>query len=212
MKKSFCRAGGMEFLWSSIMKRFVLVLTLTGLLLNGYAQTDSSLQVRLDHFFQLNHLKEIDRVLDYTYPKLFTIVPREQMKEVMKSTFENDELTVSMDSLKLIKTWPMLITKEGSFVQMEYTMIMRMQFKDMNSIDKPEEMATITSLLTLKYGEGNARYDSMQKQIVIFVKSPLLAIRDQLSPQWTFINFKKEDMITPMLLSKDILDKLSSQQ
>jgi|JI6StandDraft_1071083.scaffolds.fasta_scaffold54598_2 hypothetical protein len=194
------------------MKRFVLVLFLTSLLLSGYAQTDSSLQVRLDSFFHLNHLKEIDRVLDYTYPKLFTIVPREQMHEVMKSTFDNDEMTVTMDSLKLVKTYPMLNTEEGSFVQMEYTIIMRMQFKQTDSTDNPEQMATITSLLSLKYGEGNARYDSIQKQIVILVKSPLLAIRDRISPQWTFINFKKDDMITPMLLSKDILDKLSSQQ
>jgi len=195
-----------------MMKRFVLVLFLTSLLLSGYAQTDSSLQVRLDSFFHLNHLKDIDRVLDYTYPKLFTIVPREQMREVMESTFDNDEMSVTMDSLKLTKTYPMLITEEGSFVQMEYTMIMRMQFKQTDSTDNPEQMATITSLLTLKYGEGNARYDSIQKQIVIRVKSPLLAIRDRFSPQWTFINFKKDDMITPMLLSKEVLDKLSSQQ
>jgi len=139
------------------MKRFVLVLFLTGLLLSGYAQTDSSLQVRLDHFFQLNHLKDIDRVLDYTYPKLFTIVPREQMREVMKSTFDNDEMTVTMDSLKLVKTYPRLNTEEGSFVQMEYTMIMRMQFKLTDSTDNPEQMETMTSLLTYKYGEGNAR-------------------------------------------------------
>lgn len=130
----------------------------------------------------------------------------------MKNTFENEEMTISMDSLRLVKTWPMLSTPEGSFVQMEYSMIMRMQFKQMDSTDTPEKMETISSLLTMKYGAGNARYDSLLKQIIIFIQSPLLAIKDEISPQWTFINFKKEDMITPMLLSQDILDKLSKQQ
>lgn len=181
--------------------------------LNGYAQhPDSSFRVRLDSFFHLNHLQELDRVMDYTYPKLFTIVSREQMLGIMKNTFDNEEMTITLDSLKLTKTWPMLSTPEGSFVQMEYTMIMRMQLKQMDSTDTPEKMGTVSSLMEMKYGAGNARYDSLLKQIVINVRSPLLAIKDELSPQWTFMNFLKDEPITPMLLSRDILDKLSKQQ
>jgi hypothetical protein len=195
------------------MKRPLFSFLLIILFLNGYAQQpDSSFRVRLDSFFHLNHLQELDRVMDYTYPKLFTIVSREQMLEIMKSTFDNDEMTVTLDSLKLIKTWPMLSTPEGSFVQMEYSMIMRMQFKQMDSTDTPEKMGTVTSLMEMKYGAGNARYDSLLKQIVVLVRSPLLAIKDELSPQWTFMNFLKDEPITPMLLSQDILDKLRKQQ
>jgi hypothetical protein len=73
-------------------------------------------------------------------------------------------------------------------------------------------MGTVTSLMEMKYGAGNARYDSLLKQIVVLVRSPLLAINDELSPQWTFMNFLKDEPITPMLLSQDILDKLRKQQ
>lgn len=195
------------------MKRHFFSLLLIILFLNGYAQEpDSSFRARLDSFFHLNHLKEIERVLDYTYPKLFTIVSREQMLEVMKNTFDNEEMTITMDSLKLVKTWPMLSLPEGEFVQMEYSMIMRMQFKQMDSTLTPDKMETISSLLEMKYGAGNARYDSVSGQILIHINSPLLAIKDELSPQWTFVNFIKDDPITPMLLSQDIIDKLSKQQ
>lgn len=195
------------------MKRSLFSFLLIILFLTGYAQQpDSSFRVRLDSFFHLNHLKDLDRVLDYTYPKLFTVVSREQMLGVMKSTFETEEMTISLDSLQVVKTWPMLSTQEGSFVQMEYSMIMRMQFRQMDSTDTPEKMETISSLLTMKYGAGNARYDSLLKQIVIFNKSPLLAIKDDLSPQWTFINYIKDDPLIQLLLSEDIIDKLSKQQ
>lgn len=181
--------------------------------LTGYAQKpDSSFRPRLDSFLQLNHLQDLDRVLDYTYPKLFTIVPREQMLGIMKSTFDNEEMTVRMDSLKLIKTWPMLSTAEGSFVKMEYSMIMRMLFKQKDSTDTPEKMETVSSLLTMKYGAGNVRYDGLLNQIIILNKSPLLAIKDNHSPQWTFINYLKDDPLIDLLLSKDIIDKLSKQQ
>lgn len=181
--------------------------------LNGYAQQpDSSFRPRLDSFLHLNHLQDLDRVLEYTYPKLFTIVPREQMLGIMKNTLDNEEMTVRMDSLKLIKTWPMLSTPEGSFVKMEYSMIMRMQFKQKDSTDTPEKMETVSSLLTMKYGAGNARYDSLRNQIIIFNKSPLLAIKDNHSPQWTFINYLKDDPLIELLLSEDIIDKLSKQQ
>lgn len=195
------------------MKRHFFSLLLTILVLTGYAQQpDSSFRIRLDSFFHLNHLKDLDRVMDYTYPKLFTLVSREQMLEVMKSTFENEEMTIAMDSLKLLKTWPMLELPEGSFVQMEYSMLMRMQFKQMDSTFTPDKMETISSLLEMKYGAGNTRYDSVTRQILIHINSPLLAIKDELSPQWTFLNFLKDDPIAPMLLSQDILDKLSKQQ
>lgn len=195
------------------MKRLFVSLLLTILVLTGYAQQpDSSFRIRLDSFFHLNHLKEIERVLDYTYPKLFTIVSREQMLEVMKNTFDNEEMTITMDSLKLVKTWPMLSLPEGEFVQMEYSMIMRMQFRQMDSTNTPDKMEMISSLMEMKYGAGNARYDSVSNQILIHIKSPLLAIKDELSPQWTFVNFIKDDPITPMLLSQDIIDKLSKQQ
>lgn len=196
------------------MNRYLIALYLTILSITGYAQPDSSLQVRLDSFFRLTHLKDLDRVLDFTYPKLFSIVPRDQMMEVMKSTFDNEEMTMALDSLQVLKYYPMLVTEEGSFMQMDYSMVLRMQFKEAaeDSMDNPEKMEQIVSLLSLKYGQGNVRYDTDRKQIVILVKSPLLAIKDRYSPQWTFINFKKDEEITPMLLSKDILDKLNSQQ
>lgn len=195
------------------MKRTLFSLLLIILFLNGYAQQpDSSFRVRLDSFFQLNHLQDLDRVLDYTYPKLFTIVPREQMLGIMKSTFDNEEMTVKMDSLKLIKSWPMLSTTEGSFVKMEYSMIMRMLFKQKDSTDTPENMETVSSLLNMKYGAGNVRYDSLLNQIVIVNKSQLLAIKDNHSQQWTFINYLKDDPLIDLLLSKDIIDKLSKQQ
>lgn len=196
------------------MNRYLFVLFLSLGSITGNGQADSSLLVRLDSFFRVNHLKDIDRVLDFTYPKLFTIVPREQMAEVMKSTFDNDEMTVEMDSLQIRKYYPMITTTEGSFQKMDYSMILRMRFKESaaDSTDTPDKMNQITSLLSAKYGEGNARYDAASRQIVILVMTPLIAIKDSLSPEWTFINFNKDETITSLLLSGDILNKLNNQQ
>ncbi len=196
------------------MKKYLLLFVLTTLSYSSYAQPDSSLLNRLHRFLNLNHLKDFNGVLDYTYPKLFTIVPREQMLEIMKNAFDNEEMVIEVDSLQTVKFYPLLTTDEGSFLKIDYSMILRMQYKKMeeDSSATPEKMEQISSLLSTKYGEGNARYDAASKKIIIRVHTPLLAIRDILSPEWTFINFKNDEMITPLLLSQDIIDKINSQQ
>ncbi|MBI5372592.1 MAG: hypothetical protein HZA79_11280 [Sphingobacteriales bacterium] len=180
----------------------------------GYAQADTTLQPRLDSFLKLNHLLDIERILDFTYPKLFTIVPREQMAEVMKNTFDNREIKVVLDSLKLGKIYPPLTTGEGSFVKVDYSMIMRMHFTDMDddSADYSEKAGFIVGILENKYGTGNASFDPLKKTFDIRVHTSLVAIRDSHSPQWTFINFDKEEPLTSLLLSHELIDTLSSQQ
>lgn len=209
---SGCRDG--VTLTNSFMKRIYFSLFFILVLTGVKAQTDPSLLVRLDSFMKVNHLLDFEKVMDFTYPKLFTIAPREQMIELMQNTFDNEEMTSELDSLQTGKIWPEIKTDEGSFVKVDYTMVMRMKFKrdPADTTDEMETLGMIAGLMEGQFGEGNVRIDSATKKINIKVNTALVAIKDSISPQWTFINFKKEEAMTSMLLSQDIIDKLSAQQ
>ncbi len=195
------------------MRRLPLLFLFCLFFSTGNAQAGTALQPRLDSFLKLTTLLDIERILDFTYPKLFTIVPREQMAELMKNTFDNGELKVVLDSLKQGKIYPPLTTEEGSFVKVDYSMIMRMHFTDMDddSTDYSEKAGFIVGVLENKYGTGNALLDPLENRIDIRVHTALLAVRDSYSPQWTFLNFDKNEPMTSLLLSQELIDKLSSQ-
>ena len=63
--------------------------------------------------------------------------------------------------------------------------------------------------LAEQYGEVNVRME--EKGIIrIKVQSPMVAIKDELSKEWTFINQKEGDAMAEKLLSKELLDKLAT--
>ena len=69
------------------MKTVLIIICFVALSFTGKAQykkDSTDMSTRLETFMQYNRLMDIDKVLDYTYPKLFTIAPREQVKEAME--------------------------------------------------------------------------------------------------------------------------------
>ena len=64
---------------------------------NTAAQQDTALENRLNEVLKFTKVMNIEKVLDYTYPKLFSIATREQIKEAMLSSFETDEFSSTMD-------------------------------------------------------------------------------------------------------------------
>lgn len=188
------------------------ILILTGF--QSLAQQDTSLHARLTRFMDASKLKNIDTVLQYTYPKLFSLAPAEQMKEVMEQAFDNEEIHMEMDSLQLGKVYPQITTDSGKYVKADYSMVIRMKLKNppADSASYAQMRTLIMSGLDEKYGEGSSRFDVAADKIIIFTKTALVAIIDSWSPVWTFINFNKEEAYISYLLDDELVEKLSAQQ
>ncbi|HMW26816.1 MAG TPA: hypothetical protein PKC51_09260, partial [Ferruginibacter sp.] len=76
------------------MKRFLLsVLVLITSTTVTHAQQDTALSRRLQEILGYTQLSEIDKILDYTYPKIFTLATRDQMKEQLLAALDNEEFT-----------------------------------------------------------------------------------------------------------------------
>lgn len=191
---------------------FSAVLIITGF--QSLAQPDTSLHARLIRFMDASQLKNIDTVLHYTYPKLFSLAPAEQMKEVMEQAFDNEEIHMEMDSLQLGKIHPQITTDSGKYVKADYSMVIRMKLKNppADSASYAQMRTLIMSGLDEKYGEGSSRFDAVADKIIIFTKTALVAIIDSWSPEWTFINFNKEEAFISYLLDDELVEKLSAQQ
>lgn len=192
--------------------RHLFSLALVLLALASHGQEDPSLKTRLNEFLVVNEKMDFDKIMDYTYPGLFTIVPREQLVEVMRQTFSNEEVTVKLDSLRIDLIYPIFHLEGGSFAKILYSMRMLMKFKlPEDSTKAVEMMELISSGLAEQFGENRVRVDAATNSIIInMIGTPMVAIKDSLSKEWTFVNLKPEDPLTAQLFSEAVLAKLAS--
>lgn len=193
------------------MKKLFIVLFVFCFSLHSNSQEDSTLRARLSAFMNANDLMDFEKVMDYTYPKLFTLVPREQMIEVMNSSFDNEEISIKIDSLKIDSIYPVFTNAEGHFAKVDYSMLMLMKLKaGEDSTKEKEKNDVVIAALKDQYGEEKVIFNEATGNIHIYVSTAMVAIRDQYAKEWCFINFKKDDPMTEALLSKDVIDKVNS--
>ena len=194
---------------TQIKKSFLLFFSIS-ITFNGFSQfSKDSMELinRLEIFLQYNRELNFDKVMDYVYPKIFTIAPREKIKEAMEAAFQSDELVIKMDSLQIQKVYPLFAVDKNKYAKINYSMQMLM------TPAKVEDSLDMNMLLTImqgQYGKENVRIDEKTNTLIVNQILSMAAIKDEHSKEWTFVNMKKDDPLMGMLLEKPILDKLNS--
>jgi hypothetical protein len=179
------------------------------------AQKDTALERRLAEFMQANEKLELNKVLDYTYAKLYSIVPREQMLEVLQNTFENEQMSIKLDSLRIDSIYPVFKLETGSYAKVIYSfnMFMNIKYPEGDSLsveEKKEKNDFMVSALGGQYGENNVSIDPVTGFLKIQITSPMVAVKDQHAKQWSFVNLKEKDPLMDRLFNKEILKRLAA--
>jgi hypothetical protein len=175
----------------------------------GIGQTDQRLMERLDSVLMATQKSDFNAVLDFTYPKLFTIVPRSEMLKALKDAFETEEFSTTVDSLKLTKVYPVFVIAGASFTKVQHSMLMLMKFKE--PLDSAASELMLQAMGT-QFGEKNVRFDKGANTIRVFMLSDLVAVKDAHSPEWSFVNFDPDEdsPIASLLFSAEVLEKLKA--
>ena len=197
------------------MKKISLLLSCLFIQLILLAQKDTTLEHRLAEFMQVNEKMELNKVLDYTYAKLYTIVPREQMLEVLQNIFNNEEMSIRLDSLRIDSIYPVFKLENGSYAKVIYSFNMFMAYKystedSTSTEEKTEKNDFMVSALGAQYGKDNVSIDPTTGSLKIQITSPMVAAKDQYAKQWSFVNLKEKDPLTDRLFSKEVLKKLAT--
>jgi hypothetical protein len=176
------------------------------------AQTDKRLTERIDSVLLATEKSDFDDILDFTYPKLFTIVTRPQMLKALQGALDADEFTTTIDSVKLKKIYPVFTIGNSSYAKIEHTMLTLMKFKEPLDTAAAEGGGFMLKMMAEQFGEQNVRFDKAANTIRLFMVSDMVAIKDEYAPEWSFVNFDddEESVITPLLFSKEVTDKLKT--
>ena len=174
----------------------------------GNAQQDTSLVNSLNEILKLTQLKDLEKIMDYTYPKLFTIVPRDLLLTTMKKAYDTEEFAIELDSVKIDTIFPVFVISDTSYVKVKHSMLMKMKYKEpLDTADK-ESKSILIGLMETKFGEGNVRFDPIANSLNIFMTPNMVGIKDKNS-KWTFVNLNEDNpAMMDMIFSKKVLSRL----
>ncbi len=199
----------MRFFWKNFSMKSTL-LTLLSLVFGvfGKAQEDTSLVNRVNQMLKLTQVKDLEKVMDFTYPKLFTVAPKEALIEVMKNTYETDEYIIELDSVNVVTIFPVFKINDTSYVKIKHTMLMKMKYKEPYDTADKESKGFMVSLMQQRFGEGNVRFDPIANSLNIFMIPAMVGIKTK-STNWTFVNLNEDNpAMLNTLFSKQVLNKL----
>jgi hypothetical protein len=172
------------------------------------AQQDTSLVKRVNEMLKFTQLKDFEKVIDYTYPKLFTIAPKDVLIATMQNAFETDEFTIELDSVKILTIFPVFVIDDTSYVKVKHTVLMKMKYKKPYDTTDRVSKESMVSIMEQRFGKGKVRFDPIANSLNIFMVPDMVGIKDK-SSKWTFANLNEDNPeMLAMLFSKKVLDKL----
>lgn len=183
------------------MKRLLPALFVL-LSLNASGQPDSSLTQRIYQYLDANCHLDIPTVVNFVYPKLFTIVPKSEIEKQIRQAFDSPDMAIHLEACRIDSIHAPFSLEKGTYTKVDYSFRMLMTFRDDTS-----DLREVAELIRSQFGP-EAKYDDSKRTIIIPVKSDMLAIRNEHSPDWTFIDYRKLKDGFPQLLDAEVWAKL----
>jgi hypothetical protein len=188
------------------MKKSILLITfLISTTFSTVAQDMTTLKVEAKKAYESSANMNYDAIFETTYPKVFDIIPKDQMKAMFEQMMTNEQFTI-----KLVQVEPNLsfgkIKKIGkqTFCLVDHDNVMEMTFNE--PMEDPEMM---TDVFKSSMDAMEVTYDKLKNTFKIKMRSTLIAVADDLtSNKWKFLNKDKENKLFTMIFDEKVKTEL----
>ncbi len=173
-----------------------------------FAQDLASLKEGAQRIYTATTTLDYDVILESTYPKVFEIVPKAQMKELLISTFNGNEQM----KIKLLNVAPNFeygeIKKIGdqNFCLIDHNLAMELTLTEKIPEDEVELM---TDLMKEAMDCDKVSFNKETNTFSINKKATMIGIADAATKnQWKFLNKDKENVLANKLFSDKVVTAL----
>lgn len=174
-----------------------------------FAQTkvnpdDVAIKKSLTYFSNSIISKKIDQAVNCIYPKFFTVVPKDQMTQMLNMTYNNPFMKIEVGNLNFGNIEkPELISGEY-FSIANYYLTMKFNMGSVNDEMKKQ----LSTMLAKRYGQNNVKYLPKEGAYLINAAMKACAVsKDRKS--WKFVFLEKEYKTQLVkVLPKKVLDKI----
>jgi len=207
------------------MKQFLTLLFTLHLLIHfSFAQDlqpKSIMQVSLaadfNGYFQAIEEQDFDMALDYVFPGLFDLIPRDFMQESMEMEASEGEHDIQIKNAKIQPVSKIIEDEMYYYAMISYSYMMEIRSgmeDDWGELEEDEDWGSESLNVDdfrRKYGVKNVFYDANKQIIRVKMKGNMIAVqsKDEFEDDgWKFIDLKDDmasmadQLIPPIILSK----------
>ena len=194
------------------MKKLItLLFLLTVAAANSWGQSSETdaIQQRLDEYFQATEAKEWDKVVDMVYPKLFTLVKKEDMVQLF-ADMEGNGMVFQMKNFKVNSISETADHEGERFALVDYSAGMNIRFTSAAYQDS-SMVSVLQASFAATYGEENVRYKKEDNSFDIQAEKTMFAIAPEGSADWAFMeNNPGQEGLLGTLIPEVVREKLGS--
>ncbi len=172
----------------------------------NYAQNIESLKTNAEKIYECTIKQDFNCILDFSYPKLFTIAPRETMLKFLENSFGgNPDFKIKMitvepnfqfGEIKKVENKTFCVIKHNNAMSMTFT----------EKIETPE---MYISLFKESMKANDVTFDEKTNSINIKLISTMVAVADDTTNnEWRFLNDDKSGKIFTMIFNDNIKKEL----
>lgn len=186
--------------------KFKTTLFITLLSIGCFAQDLAGLKTESQKMFDTALSLNFEKMLDFTYPKVFDIAPKEELAGMMENTFENEQMSIKLEKIDPKFSYGEIqkIDKQV-FCKFSHDNKMKLSFK--TDIAGSEEM--IIDMLKENTGATDVTFDDKSKSFYATLRVEVLAVADDSTKNsWKFITLEKDKAMLSMLLSEEVIKQL----
>ena len=178
--------------------------------LTGQDKTD--IQSRLDEYFEFTKANNYSQMMDYVYPKVFTLATKEQMVEVFNS-LETMGIGLNVDEININKIEDLMDGGDKKYGVADYKIDIRLKLLT-PVMQSAEVIESLKSSFKVSYNASDMSYDEEAKTLSFKGHKYVLAIKDPDydADNWYFLEYDASNpMAAQMLLDGDVLAKFKEK-
>ena len=188
------------------LKNIITTLTLFFCVI-GFGQgveVQSEIKEDFSNYYKLISEKKIDDALNYLNPKLFELIPREQMKNLMETVYKMPNIEYKTGIPTFLKFEELKKIENENYVKFFIISPIEMKFKDIENTE--EKISQMTKNFEMKFGAGNVKFDKESGFYKINAEKIIIANSKNNLSEWKFVTVDNPKM--KILLEKIIPSEL----
>lgn len=175
----------------------------------SYSQDLNSLKVNAENIYKYTINLDYDKILETTYQKLFEIVPKDEIKQILVTTFSgSDEVKVKIINIPPnFRYGKIKKIEDHTFCLIEYDLAMEFemigqQFNKSEGIQIAGEMKKAMDAREVTFNEDTNTFTIKKRSDMIGIWD------DSTNNQWQFLNRDKDNVLAKYLFSKKVISEL----
>ncbi len=177
----------------------------------GFSQPDTALNNRLQEYMRLSKDLNFEELMDYIHPSLFKLAPKEQLTEVFKKVYDNDDMKITIDSQENRFISDLYTLNGVQYRTVDYYMVMLMKFKDESKTLDSSFVNSMTSSLQIALPKKKVNFDALNNQFIIKGTDVLMAIKDSQKSNWLFLGYDTSNEMIKQLFPQELIEHFKLQ-